>query len=426
MKERKPKARVAQLFAEPARLIEKSIEDPVYRSTSDLYMQFTVENLKKLDPRIKGAHPSIDSLMTAAGAAAAKYCAENKIAIRTWALGEKNPGKNEEAKKQIMNVLNLKKRYPDLSIDIITDYAPDVQSILREAALSAPLPPRNRKAILQQSLQTLMISAIYDQWKFDAPILSLCVNRNGDWLAAALADGTARLLPASDEAIKPKVVAMHDGISLSLQPDADEHAFLSGGDDGKVLILDPLLGQTTLLAEHKNQWIDHVASSAEGDFRAYNTGKHIHVLNEEGVEKFDPLLAVPSNPGAICFSPNGKRLAVSHYNGVSLWWMNAKETTPETLEWKGSHLGLIWSPDGKTLLSSMQENALHGWQIQDKKEMRMQGYVAKVRSMGFTARGKYLATSGAEQVICWPFSGGGPWGKPPLTLGGADIRKMPW
>jgi WD40 repeat protein len=52
--------------------------------------------------------------------------------------------------------------------------------------------------------------------------------------------------------------------------------------------------------------------------------------------------------------------------------------------------------------------------------MRMQGYIAKIHSMSFTAKGKYLATSGADQVICWPFFGGGPWGKNPLTLGGID------
>jgi WD40 repeat protein len=267
-----------------------------------------------------------------------------------------------------------------------------------------------------------MNSAIYREWKFDAPVAALNINRNGDWVAAALGDGTARVFPADDTADTPKSVKLHDGVSLSLQPDADAHAFLSGGDDGKVLILDPVLGETNLLVEHKNQWIDHVAGSADGKFRAYNTGKKIHVLDEEGKEKFAELPAVSSNPGGIAFSPNGKRLAVSHYNGVSLWWMNAKEKNPTVLEWKGSHLGIVWSPDGQSLLTSMQEGALHGWQLADAKEMRMEGYASKVRSMNFTPRGKYLATSGADQIICWPFSGGGPWGKPPLVLGGAENR----
>jgi WD40 repeat protein len=268
-----------------------------------------------------------------------------------------------------------------------------------------------------------MISAVHNQWKFEVPILSLCANRNGDWVAAAMGDGSARLLPASDEAITPKTVMMHDGISLCLQPDADAHAFLSGGDDGKVLILDPTTDSTTVLEEHKNTWIDHVASSIDGNFRAYNEGKKIHVLNEEGKEHFSPLLSTATNPGGISFSPNGKRLAVSAYNGVTLWWMNSKEATPTALEWKGSHLTMVWSPDGKALLTSMQENAIHGWLLsEDNKEMRMQGYMSKIHSMAFTARGKYLATSGAQQVVCWPFSGGGPWGKSPLLLGGTENR----
>lgn len=265
-----------------------------------------------------------------------------------------------------------------------------------------------------------MTNAIHRRWTFDAPVLSLAINRNGDWVAAAMADGSARLFDAQDAAAEPKALHLHDGISLCLRPDADAHAFLSGGDDGKTVIIDPVPGTATVIADRKNAWIDHVAGAGDGKHRAFSAGKKLTVLDDAGQEKFTVIL--PSSAGGLAFSPNGKRLAVSHYNGVSLYWMNAKDATPAQLEWKGSHLDVIWTPDGKALLTSLQENALHGWQLSDNKEMRMQGYAAKVRSMAFSARGKYLVTSGAEQIICWPFSGGGPWGKPPLTLGGTDNR----
>lgn len=263
-------------------------------------------------------------------------------------------------------------------------------------------------------------SAIAKQWHFNVPIASLAVNRNGTWVAAAMGDGSVRFLPTHDEADKPKEMALHNGVSLSLRADADDHAFLSGGDDGKVFIVDPKLDAPTLLAEHKNQWIDHVAGSVDG-LRAYTVGKNLYMLNAEGEKHGEPL-AHPSSIGGLAFSPNGKRLAASHYNGVSLWWTNAKDATPVKLMWKGSHLGVIWHPDGKTLLTSLQENALHGWRLSDNNEMRMQGYATKIHSMAFTAKGKYLATAGADQVICWPFFGGGPWGKAPATLGGQDAR----
>jgi WD40 repeat protein len=263
-------------------------------------------------------------------------------------------------------------------------------------------------------------SAVYRQWNFNLPIASLAINRRGDWLALAMADGSMRFLPANDAAEEPKEMALHKGVSLSLVPDADDHAFLSGGDDGKVFILDPQIEEPTLLAERKGKWIDHVAAAAEGEFRAYSAGKTLHLLDSDGTEKF--ATQTPSSAGGLAFSPNGKRLAASHYNGVSLWWTNAKDSAPVKLTWKGSHLGVVWHPDGKTLLTAMQEASLHGWRLSDNKEMQMQGYAGKVHSMGFTAKARYLVTSGADQAICWPFFGGGPWGKPPLTLGGSEGR----
>lgn len=290
-----------------------------------------------------------------------------------------------------------------------------------------------------------MTNAIHHQWNFESTITSLAVNRKGDWVAAALGDGSVRLFATHDMLAKPVGLAVHEGISLSLQPDADAHGFISGGDDGKVVLIDPVPASATVLwdgavaiagreqggrtaepsrAQKNLPWVDLVAGSADGKYRAFNVGKKIYVLDEEGKEKFAEPLMMPSHPGGLCFSPNGKRLAISHYNGVSLVWMNAKSSEATKLEWKGSHLDVVWTPDGKSVLTSLQENALHGWQLADGKEMRMQGYASKIRSMAFSARGKFLVTSGADQIICWPFSGGGPWGKPPVTLGGRDFSAL--
>ncbi len=248
------------------------------------------------------------------------------------------------------------------------------------------------------------ISAIARQWNFEKPIAALSVNHNGDWIAAALSDGSLRLLPAHTETEKAQELNVHKGVSLSLQPYADAHAFLSGGDDGCVYIIDPTIEAPTLIAEHKHKWIDHVASSPEGDYRAYSTGKEVYMLDNEA-QKIGPTLIHPSSIGGLAFSPNGKRLAASHYNGVSLWWTKAKESIPTKLEWKGSHLNAVWHPDGKILMTSLQEGALHGWRLTDNNEMQMQGYTTKIHSMGFTAKGRYLATSGSPEIICWPFFG---------------------
>jgi WD40 repeat protein len=55
--------------------------------------------------------------------------------------------------------------------------------------------------------------------------------------------------------------------------------------------------------------------------------------------------------------------------------------------------------------------------------MRMTGYPGRVRSMSWSAGGKWLATSGADNVIMWPFAGkDGPMGKEPAMLAPLQAR----
>ena len=89
----------------------------------------------------------------------------------------------------------------------------------------------------------------------------------------------------------------------------------------------------------------------------------------------------------LAFFPKGYRLAVAHYNGASLWFPNTA-AAPDVLDWKGSHLDATVSPDARFVVTSMQENALHGWRLADRKDMRMTGYPAKTR---LASRGRMTA-----------------------------------
>src|SRR5262249_6347048 len=127
-------------------------------------------------------------------------------------------------------------------------------------------------------------------------------------------------------------------------------------------------------------------------------------------------IELPSSVGGLKFSPRGFRLAVAHYQGVTLWFPNAS-ATPERLEWKGCHLDVTFSPDARFLVTAMQQPTLHAWRLGDRKDMRMSGYSAKVRSTAWTAGGDWLATSGSDYLILWPFHGkDGPMGKTPTML----------
>jgi WD40 repeat protein len=199
---------------------------------------------------------------------------------------------------------------------------------------------------------------------------------------------------------------------------SDGARIVMGGDDGKVVALNAK-GEVTLLAtDAKRRWIDNVALQPAGAV-AWSAGKTAYVRSGKGEEKsFD----LPSTVGGLAFAPKGLRLAVAHYNGVTLWFPNMA-AQPEFLEWAGSHLGVTFSPDNKFLVTTMHEPALHGWRLADNRHMRMSGYPGRVRSTSWSAGGKGLATSGADTVIVWPFgSKDGPMGKEPAMLAPLQAR----
>jgi WD40 repeat protein len=211
-------------------------------------------------------------------------------------------------------------------------------------------------------------------------------------------------------------VAVHGGGILCVASDSER--IVMGGDDGKVVSLDAKGLTATLATDPKRRWIDNVAVHPDGAV-AWSAGKTAFVRDRKGEEKF---FEVPSTVGGLAFAPKGMRLAVAHYNGVTLWFPNMAGSA-QVLEWAGSHLGVVFSPDNKFLVTAMHEPALHGWRLADNRHMRMTGYPGRVRSVSWSAGGKALATSGADAVILWPFaSKDGPMGKEPAMLAPLQAR----
>ncbi len=214
---------------------------------------------------------------------------------------------------------------------------------------------------------------------------------------------------------EPRRLDVHGGAILASA--ADGQRVTSGGDDGKLIETNAQGESQTLATDPKHRWIDHVAFGPD-DAVAWSAGKTAFVQGKE-LRSFE----APSTVGGLAFLPKGFRLAIAHYNGATLWFPNATEAAPETLEWKGSHLGATVSPDGRFLVTMMQEPMLHGWRLVDRQHMRMSGYAARVTSLGWTTGGKWLATSGANQLILWPFqTKEGPMGKQPRLLAPSEHR----
>jgi len=251
-----------------------------------------------------------------------------------------------------------------------------------------------------------------------------CVNecvssRDGQTIAVSTAEGDVWLIPRQTFSVTAtwRRVEVHDGAVLSLAADTGRDGFLTGGEDNRLV---RLASDGTVTELHKGRrWVDRVASYAGKSDKdgviAFSYGKQVELRDVSG-ERILKVLEHPSTVTGLVFDAKGKRVAASHYNGASVWFVQAKVDTVRGLAWKGSHIGVAIHPGGEALVTSMQENDLHGWRLADGHNMRMSGYPKQVASMAFTRNGKWLATSGADAIVLWPFFGGGPMGKAPEEL----------
>ena len=254
------------------------------------------------------------------------------------------------------------------------------------------------------------------QQDFAAHVVAIAFDGAGA-AAFGLADGTLRIAAGGEW----RTVEVADGAILDVARDAMPAGFVCSDDTGGFVRVSAD-GAISDVARWPNKWVEHVASffHARDGRVACSVGRALHLFAASG--EAPKILEHPSTVTGIAFDARGKRISASHYNGASVWFTASKSDNPRRLEWKGSHTAVAMHPDGDAVVTAMQENALHGWRLSDPQHMRMSGYPAKTESLSFTRSGKWLASSGAEAIVLWPFFGGGPMGKAPMELaGGRDI-----
>lgn len=260
---------------------------------------------------------------------------------------------------------------------------------------------------------------------FDAYVTAALFDASGQ-AVFALGDGSVRF----EDGTK---VEAHDGAILSAALHPSGQGVLTGGDDGRLVWSHNHGAQE--IANVPGRWIDAVAASPESKLIAFSSGRDLHV-RDAADPAFARSFTHEKSVADIAFDPKGRRLAVATYGGAWLWYARIADQKPAKLVWAGSHVALVWSPDGKFLISAMQENQLHGWRVADEKNMRMGGYPAKVKSLAFLSKGNLLVTAGANGAIVWPFAGStGPMGKQAaeinydesaLVVRVAGAPQLPW
>lgn len=257
------------------------------------------------------------------------------------------------------------------------------------------------------------------QWSFSHFVTASAVDEAGQAFGFALGNGRLRIITfAREQAHVSHEIKAHDGAIVALIA-WEGGGFVSAGDDGAIKRILPD-GGITEWARHPGQWIERLLALPDGRL-AYGVGKTLRLLDPGSGEAVE---LGPHDSTIAGFDVLGERLAVAHYNAISLWDLTTgKPADPARLNWKGSNLVVAQAPDGSHIATATQSGDIHVWRLSDMNEMRMSGYPGKIRSLSWTKDSQLLFASGAPVLAGWRFDGPGPEGRAPLELteGNEDV-----
>ena len=211
----------------------------------------------------------------------------------------------------------------------------------------------------------------------------------------------------------------HEGGVLAMAIHPSGAKFATAGQDGRVLIWSVAEGQTQQVIEVGPGWVENVAWSPDGQWLAASCSRQVHAYDADGSEAWRSD-EHPSTVSAIAWSSAGE-LATACYGRVAFFDASAGELR-QTLEWKGSLVSMVLSPDGDVVACGSQDNSVHFWRRSTEQDSMMSGYPGKPSSLVFDDSGTLLATSGGVSVTVWSFRGDGPEGTRPGVL---DLHVQP-
>lgn len=274
--------------------------------------------------------------------------------------------------------------------------------------------------------------AFLRRWDLGAPLQRLAANRRHDWLAVALANGAVALMPTDDAGEEPQIIAAHEGVSRALGRDADNHAFLSGGSDGALVILEPHQPFATPLLKLPGEEILETTATREG-LRACATKRHIYLLNAEG-EEIGAGLDLPDPPAALTFAPRGTFLSLAAEARLRLFDAYELHAPLRDVTLPAPIKRVLWKRDRSWIYALTTDDVLWGWPTDEKAgnffeplHFALPNEAAGASLLSLSAGDRFLIAGGASQAVAWPLKDGRPDSARPLILGepgGRHITKI--
>ncbi len=236
---------------------------------------------------------------------------------------------------------------------------------------------------------------------------------NGDVLVVADAAGGVFGLDSRSGSILWVHRGAHEGGVLSMAIHPDRKQVTTAGQNGRVISWNARDGERSRTIELGKGWVEHLAWSPDGQFLAASNSRRVHVFSVDGHEVWQSE-DHRSTVSAIAWADSSE-LATACYGQVAFYSARSGQLN-QKLEWKGSLVSMVLSPDGDIVACGSQDNSVHFWRRSTAQDSMMSGYPGKPAALAFDDTGTLLATSGGDAVTVWSFQGDGPEGTRPGVL----------
>jgi len=242
------------------------------------------------------------------------------------------------------------------------------------------------------------------------------------WLACGksiVAVPTAGAPAVWDGASQSRELPYHGIGNACLAVHPSDGGFATGGADGKIRLYSSPEADAFEISLGR-VWIDRARWSPDGSKLAVGTGKHLTVMDRAGTVVWKS----PAHRSTVCdltWNPAvPDQLAVACDGGAYLWTVGGEEPFAR-FEWGGASLLVIWSPDGRWVVTGDQTPSVHLYDVPRDFPLHIQGYDGKVKALAFSSNSKRLATGGGALVTVWGCTGkNGPENTTPRQLEGLD------
>ncbi len=206
---------------------------------------------------------------------------------------------------------------------------------------------------------------------------------------------------------------VHEGGVLAVATHPHRLLFATAGQDGRVLVWSAAEGRASVAIEVGSGWVENLAWSPDGKWLAASCSRQVHAYGPDGARIWRSH-DHPSTVSAIAWSGT-EELATACYGRVTFFDASTGELR-QKLEWTGSLVSMVLSPDGDIVACGSQDNSVHFWRRSTAQDSMMSGYPGKPSALAFDDTGTLLATGGGEAVTVWSFRGSGPEGTRPGVL----------